>query len=597
MTHLNGLGRNVHYHNSVPGVINPGKDGIYKPSISIKSDILTDKYTIKADIGRGKFAVVRKCIHNESGEEFAAKFIRKRRRGKSCREEIMREVVMLEKTLEHPRLVDLKEVCSGGELYNECVIEESFKEADVVRMMRQILEGLLYLHERNIVHLDLKPQNILFTKPFPEGDIKLCDLGFACLVNTGEDIRDIIGTPDYVAPEVLSYEPLGLYTDMSLGVLTYVMLTAHSPFAGNTQQETFLNISQVNLDFPESLFSSISSTAQDFIVQLLQKEPRDRLTAKQCFDHPWIAGVSNPSIDLSLQCSQSQEEMTSIQENNDQLANSVNENACDKDTYPLKLLVILTLEILSNQENCDKDISILSNQDIVDKDEEDLMSNQDVCDKNVSFMSNQDVDEKNVSLMSSQDIDEKDEDVMSHQDVAEKEELMSNADEEVMGSNPDIGDKDFNFISNQEVNEELKNSENKESNSKNSMKNVHNFRTSLHIEKLTDSFKENEQGNGLTSADGIVSREIGPFVNDYTGKVYSSHLDIIPNKILRINPECDNFVLDSQKDVIEQEKHLLCSQKGCSNMEMDTISSFLQVNLFDSISAQKHYGIDQEQNF
>lgn len=52
MTHLNGLGRNVHYHNSVPGVINPGKDGIYKPSISIKSDILTDKYTIKADIGR-----------------------------------------------------------------------------------------------------------------------------------------------------------------------------------------------------------------------------------------------------------------------------------------------------------------------------------------------------------------------------------------------------------------------------------------------------------------------------------------------------------------------------------------------------------------
>lgn len=52
MTHLNGLGRNVHYHNSVSGVISPGKDGIYKPSISIKSDVLTDKYTIKSDIGR-----------------------------------------------------------------------------------------------------------------------------------------------------------------------------------------------------------------------------------------------------------------------------------------------------------------------------------------------------------------------------------------------------------------------------------------------------------------------------------------------------------------------------------------------------------------
>lgn len=302
------------------------------------------------------------------------------------------------------------------------------------------------------------------------------------------------------------------------------------------------------------------------------------MTAKQCFDHPWITGISNPNIDLSLQSCQNQQEMTSIQENSDQLDNSTNDIACDKDTVSVsyKITCDIDIEIVTNQENCDKDISILSsNQDVVDKDEEDLMSNQDVCDKNVSFMSNQDVDDKNVSLMSSHDIDDKDEDVMLHQDVAEKEELMSNADEEVMGSNPEVGDKDLNFISNQEVNEELKNSENKESCGKNSMKNVHNFRTSIHIENLTDSFKENEQENSLSSADGIVvSKEIGPFVNDYSGKVYSSHLDIIPNKILRINPECDNFVLDSQKDVLEQEKHLLCSQKVCSNMDMDTSEDF-----------------------
>ncbi|OWF44111.1 serine/threonine-protein kinase 17B-like [Mizuhopecten yessoensis] len=295
---MNGL-HSVHYHNSVDGF---PKDCKYQPNTSIVNGALTDKYDVQGEIGRGKFAVVKRCVNKENGDVVAAKCIRKRRRGKSCREEILRELVMLEMALEHPRLVDLKEVfetpseliliteyCSGGELFTECVIEESFSEMDVVNMMVQILEGLIYLHERNIVHLDLKPQNILLTKPFPHGTIKLCDLGFACLVNTGEDIRDIIGTPDYVAPEVLSYDPLGLYTDMwSLGVLTYVMLTACSPFSGKTQNETFLNISQVNLDFPDNLFSHISPGAQDFIRLLLVKEPSERLTAKQCLEHSWL---------------------------------------------------------------------------------------------------------------------------------------------------------------------------------------------------------------------------------------------------------------------------------------------------------------------
>ncbi|KAL5006301.1 hypothetical protein ScPMuIL_015107 [Solemya velum] len=299
---MNGL----HYHNNVNG-------GKYIPISCIKTEPLASKYTVNGDIGRGKFAVVRKCTHIETGKVVAAKFIKKRRRGKSCREEIFREVVMLELALDHPRLVDLKEVfetqsefiliteyCSGGELFHECVIEESFQESDVVRLMVQILEGLVYLHEKNIVHLDLKPQNVLLTEPFPKGDIKLCDLGFACLVNTGEDIREIIGTPDYVAPEVLDYEPLGLYTDMwSLGVLTYVMLTAHSPFAGASDQETFSNITQVNLDFPQSLFSAVSHQSQDFIRKLLIKDHRKRMTASQCLDHPWIKGATeipkNPS--------------------------------------------------------------------------------------------------------------------------------------------------------------------------------------------------------------------------------------------------------------------------------------------------------------
>ncbi|XP_052799636.1 probable serine/threonine-protein kinase fhkE [Mya arenaria] len=297
----NGL-PNLHYHNAIKST---QSSAVYTPSTSIVTAPLTDKYTIGDNIGRGKFAVVKQCTNKGTGEVLAAKFIKKRRRGKSCREEILREVVMLEMALDHPRLVNLKEVyetpqeliliteyCAGGELFTECVLEEKFNEADVRLLMSQILEGLVYLHEKNIVHLDLKPQNILLTHEYPSGSVKICDLGFACLVNTGEDIRDIIGTPDYVAPEVLNYDPLGLYTDMwSLGVLTYVMLTTCSPFAAEDKNQTFCNITTVNLDFPDDLFADISEAAVDFIKKLLLAEPSERMTAPQCMDHEWLYDI------------------------------------------------------------------------------------------------------------------------------------------------------------------------------------------------------------------------------------------------------------------------------------------------------------------
>lgn len=351
-----------HYHNSVSGLSPPGKEK-YQPNTNIKTQGINDVYTVVEDIGRGKFAVVRKLLHKETKEAVAAKYIKKRRRGKTCREDILREVVMLEKAISHPRLVQLKEVfetpteliliteyCSGGELFHECVIEESFEEKDVVKIMRQILEGLDYLHQRNIVHLDIKPQNILLTQPFPKGDIKLCDLGFACLVNTGEDIRDIIGTVDYVAPEVLDYEPLGLHTDMwSLGVLAYVMLTAHSPFADDNQQKTFLNISQVNLEFPDSLFSHISKASQDFICKLLVKNPKMRMNTQQCLEHPWLTGVVSPESPLGGADSDSEDKMV---ESGDELEDN-SEKIFETEIEVTKICSQSNDSILSDQREAD----------------------------------------------------------------------------------------------------------------------------------------------------------------------------------------------------------------------------------------------------
>ncbi|CAK9293152.1 unnamed protein product, partial [Gordionus sp. m RMFG-2023] len=154
------------------------------------------------------------------------------------------------------------------------------------------------------------PSNILLTQPLPLGDIKLCDFGLSRIINSNVEMREMIGTPDYVAPEVLNYDALSTQTDMwSLGVLTYVMLTGHSPFSSNNSesdteseseeskgggsnndmvQETYLNITMCNLDFPSELFDHISKEAIDFITKLCVLHPKKRMTAKQCLNHQWF---------------------------------------------------------------------------------------------------------------------------------------------------------------------------------------------------------------------------------------------------------------------------------------------------------------------
>ncbi|XP_010122529.1 PREDICTED: serine/threonine-protein kinase 17A, partial [Chlamydotis macqueenii] len=187
---------------------------------------------------------------------------------------------------------------AGGEIFDQCVAEreEAFKEQDVKRLMKQILEGVSFLHRSNVVHLDLKPQNILLTSKSPLGDVKIVDFGLSRIMKSSEELREIMGTPEYVAPEVLSYDPISTATDMwSIGVLAYVMLTGISPFLGDDKQETFLNISQMNVSYSGEDFDLISESAVDFIKTLLVKKPEDRATAEESLQHPWLEQSDNPA--------------------------------------------------------------------------------------------------------------------------------------------------------------------------------------------------------------------------------------------------------------------------------------------------------------
>ncbi|NXK94439.1 DAPK3 kinase, partial [Formicarius rufipectus] len=254
----------------------------------------------------GQFAIVRKCRERKTGVEYAAKFIKKRRLSSSrrgvSREEIEREVDIL-REIQHPNIITLHdifenktdvvlilELVSGGELFDFLAEKESLTEEEATQFLKQILDGVHYLHSKHIAHFDLKPENImLLDKNVPNPRIKLIDFGIAHKIEAGNEFKNIFGTPEFVAPEIVNYEPLGLEADMwSIGVITYILLSGASPFLGETKQETLTNISAVNYDFDEEYFSNTSELAKDFIRRLLVKDPKKRMTIAQSLEHPWI---------------------------------------------------------------------------------------------------------------------------------------------------------------------------------------------------------------------------------------------------------------------------------------------------------------------
>ncbi|XP_026683106.1 myosin light chain kinase, smooth muscle [Diaphorina citri] len=128
--------------------------------------------------------------------------------------------------------------------------------------------------------------------------IKIIDFGLAQKINPDHPPRVLFGTPEFIPPEIINYEPIGIESDMwSIGVITYVLLSGLSPFMGENDSETFANITRAEFDFDDEAFEALSEDAKDFISSLLVKRKEKRLTAKQCLSHLWIAQKdSSPGV-------------------------------------------------------------------------------------------------------------------------------------------------------------------------------------------------------------------------------------------------------------------------------------------------------------
>ncbi|XP_045143443.1 myosin light chain kinase, smooth muscle isoform X2 [Echinops telfairi] len=260
---------------------------------------LADFYDIEERLGSGKFGQVFRLVEKKTKKTWAGKFFK----AYSAKEkESIRQEISIMNCLHHPKLVQcvdafeekanivmVLEMVSGGELF-ERIIDEDFEltERECIKYMKQISEGVQYIHRQGIVHLDLKPENIMCVNKTGTS-IKLIDFGLARRLENAGSLKVLFGTPEFVAPEVINYEPIGYATDMwSIGVICYILVSGLSPFMGDNDNETLANVTSATWDFDDEAFDEISDDAKDFISSLLKKDMKTRLDCTQCLQHPWL---------------------------------------------------------------------------------------------------------------------------------------------------------------------------------------------------------------------------------------------------------------------------------------------------------------------
>ncbi|CAB3410208.1 unnamed protein product [Caenorhabditis bovis] len=268
---------------------------------NIRSNVKFDTlYQVSKLLGDGKFGKVYCVIEKATGHEFAAKFIKIRK--EADRAEVEREVSILTQ-LRHPRIAQIydafytttndvvliMEIVRGGELFDR-VAEESYElsELAVVMIICQLCEAIDYIHKQHILHLDVKPENIMCVS-LTGNRIKLIDFGLARHYDGTQELKYMAGTPEFAAPEVIKFEKLDYHTDMwSVGVITYILLSGYSPFLGDNLGETYCNVEKGVWEFTEE-FDTVSDEAKDFISKLLVYDQRKRMLPHECLQHPWIA--------------------------------------------------------------------------------------------------------------------------------------------------------------------------------------------------------------------------------------------------------------------------------------------------------------------
>lgn len=270
---------------------------------------IEDYYELGESLGEGAFATVVMGLDRLTLERFAVKVIEKRPNDELGLQFVWRELNVM-KSVNHPNIVRtfdifdtanhlyiVLEYMPGGTLGEILKRVGRFTEEQAKPILFDILNGVAYLHEKSIVHRDLKLKNILCESKEMPVRVKLADFGLANFVGVRTvskvALQSQVGSPHYVAPEVLREEPYGPVVDTwAVGVILHIMLTKRYPFAGETIQDTLELVVRGRFSLSGPEWYNVSENAKGLLHALLTEDPRERITARDALSHPWFEGLT-----------------------------------------------------------------------------------------------------------------------------------------------------------------------------------------------------------------------------------------------------------------------------------------------------------------
>ncbi|CAN0899297.1 Calcium-dependent protein kinase 20 [Linum grandiflorum] len=260
------------------------------------------KYELGGELGRGEFGVTHLCTDKETKETYACKSISKKKlRAAVDIEDVRREVEIMRHLPMHPNFVTLRdtyeddtavhlvmELCEGGELFDRIVARGHYTERAAAIVTKTIVEVVQICHKHGVMHRDLKPENFLFANKKETSPLMAIDFGLSVFFKSGERFTEIVGSPYYMAPEVLKRN-YGPEIDVwSAGVILYILLCGVPPFWAETEQGVAQSIIRSTVDFKRDPWPRVSDNAKDLVIKMLNPDPKLRLTAQQVLDHPWL---------------------------------------------------------------------------------------------------------------------------------------------------------------------------------------------------------------------------------------------------------------------------------------------------------------------
>uniref|UniRef100_A0A0E0KKJ0 non-specific serine/threonine protein kinase n=1 Tax=Oryza punctata TaxID=4537 RepID=A0A0E0KKJ0_ORYPU len=260
------------------------------------------RYELGGELGRGEFGITYLCTEAETGDRYACKSISKRKlRTPVDVEDVRREVEIMRHMPSHPNIVSLRaayedednvhlvmELCEGGELFDRIVARGHYTERAAAAVTRTIVEVVQMCHRHGVMHRDLKPENFLYANKKDSSPLKAIDFGLSVFFRPGERFTEIVGSPYYMAPEVLKRH-YGPEVDVwSAGVILYILLCGVPPFWAETEQGVAQAIIRSVVDFKREPWPRVSEPAKDLVRRMLDPNPMTRLTAEQVLEHPWL---------------------------------------------------------------------------------------------------------------------------------------------------------------------------------------------------------------------------------------------------------------------------------------------------------------------